>query len=311
VEFPAGIYQLLEFSVSSIRDVTGINLELLGMKDNNQPGVLEAQRKQAGMTVLATMFDSLRRFRKRIGNIRLYFIQNFLNDGRLIRITGQDGAKVIPLLRDKTLGKYDVVVDDAPTSPNQKEQNWLLIAPLLPMFKDQLVSNPKLLIEILRYSPLPARVVESLERILNEPNPGAQIAEQLQKLQIPAAIAKISKDQSTAEMQNAKAGSTQATAAYDLAMAQNLLLKHQGDMMKATMEWMQMQRDNQQAGLDAAHKVAQIDQTHAQTEKTRAETGKTVADTHGSHADAHRTRIGSLIDALTPIAEPEPAGQGA
>ena len=60
-DFPQGFYQLLEFAISSLRDVTGINLELLGQQDQNQPGILEAQRKQAGMTVLATLFDSLRR----------------------------------------------------------------------------------------------------------------------------------------------------------------------------------------------------------------------------------------------------------
>src|SRR5207244_11369878 len=59
-QFPAGYFNLMEFGISSIRDVTGINLELLGMRDVNQPGILEAQRKQAAMTVLATLFDSLR-----------------------------------------------------------------------------------------------------------------------------------------------------------------------------------------------------------------------------------------------------------
>jgi hypothetical protein len=36
-----------QFAISSIRDVTGVNLELLGLRDANQPGMLEAQRKQA------------------------------------------------------------------------------------------------------------------------------------------------------------------------------------------------------------------------------------------------------------------------
>lgn len=37
---PAGYINLLEFAISSIRDVTGINMELLGLRDANQPGVL-------------------------------------------------------------------------------------------------------------------------------------------------------------------------------------------------------------------------------------------------------------------------------
>jgi hypothetical protein len=93
-----GHVDLMQFAITSIRDCTGINLELLGQKDVNQPGILEAQRKQAGMTVLATLFDSLRRFRKYVGRICLYLIQAYLSDGRLIRITGPEGARSIPLL---------------------------------------------------------------------------------------------------------------------------------------------------------------------------------------------------------------------
>ena len=42
---------LIQFAITSIRDCTGINLELLGQKDINQPGILEAERKQTGITV--------------------------------------------------------------------------------------------------------------------------------------------------------------------------------------------------------------------------------------------------------------------
>jgi len=76
-----GVYlRILEFAVQSIRDVTGVNLELLGMRDAEQPGILEAQRKQAAMTVLASLFNSLRRFRKNIGRIRLHYIQTSFSD---------------------------------------------------------------------------------------------------------------------------------------------------------------------------------------------------------------------------------------
>jgi len=220
-QFPQGFYQLLEFAISSLRDVTGINLELLGQKDVMQPGILEAQRKQAGMTVLATMFDSLRRFRKQVGRIRLYYIQNYLSDGRLIRVTGPEGARGVQLLKDKTAGEYDVVVDDTPSSPNQKQANWAIIAPLIPMFRAELTQNPPLLIELLRYSPLPSRLIAALETIMAQP-PTPQ-AQQAQSLAHAAQVAAIGKDQSAAALQHAKAGATQATAMYDVAAAQHML----------------------------------------------------------------------------------------
>ncbi|WP_230685840.1 hypothetical protein, partial [Streptococcus pneumoniae] len=46
--YPQGLDRLLEFAVGSMPQVTGINLELLGLVQKEQAGVLEAQRKQAG-----------------------------------------------------------------------------------------------------------------------------------------------------------------------------------------------------------------------------------------------------------------------
>ncbi len=319
-EFPQGFYQLLEFAITSLRDVTGINLELLGQQDQNQPGILEAQRKQAGMTVLATMFDSLRRARKFTGRIRLFMIQNYISDGRIIRITGPDGAQAIPLLRDSCLGEYDVIVDDTPTSPNQKEANWAIIAPMLPMFKDQLAAMPELLVAILEYSPLPNRLVELLKSLISKPNPQKEQASQLavQKL-----VAAINKDQSTAEMQNAKAGATQAAASLDLAMSQHLMAKDAGEVNNPV-----------QDHLDAVKTAAQIETERAKSDQIRADTQKTHAeragvnadtinthadtlnsvqnahaDVQNTHADTRAKHVSAIIDALQPIPKAAPVGQ--
>lgn len=282
--FPQGHMQLMELAVTALRDVTGINYELLGLKDVNQPGILEAQRKQAGMTVLATMFDSLRRCRKEIGRIRLYYIQNFLSDGRLIRIVGKDGAQAVPLIRDHCVGEFDVVVQDAPSSPNQKEANWAVILSILPAFKEQLINRPDLLAIILEYSPFPQRLVDAIKSALAAPNP---TQDQMQQLQVARIVAGINRDQSTAEMQDAKAKTTQATALYDVAMAKNLLLKHGMDQAAAY--------------LDAQHKAAQIEHANAQTQNIRAQTVNQQAQTHGQ-------RVQNAVDALTPIPH-EPPGQ--
>jgi hypothetical protein len=216
VGMPTAYVNLLEFAISSIRDVTGINLELLGMRDANQPGILEAQRKQAAMTILATMFDSLRRYRKNVGRVRLHFIQDYLADGRLIRISGEDGMKLIPLLRDETIGKYEVIIDDAPTSPNQKQETWAFLMQLMPIFKGML--TPEATIAMLEFSPLPSKLVDSFRRMIEEGKNTPEAAKQ-QQMGERAAMAKIGRDEAATQKDLATADGTRAQAMLDLANA--------------------------------------------------------------------------------------------
>jgi hypothetical protein len=163
-----GVLQLLQISDSMFAETTGMNMELMGMADRQQPGVLEAQRKQAAMTILATLFDSLSAFRREVGAIRLTFVQDYLADGRLIRVHGDDGIQAIPLIKDNTLGQYDVIVDDAPNSTNMKEKAWSALMTLLPAVQDML--TPQVVVMLLDYVPnLPSRLVEELKKIASEP----------------------------------------------------------------------------------------------------------------------------------------------
>jgi hypothetical protein len=207
--------QLMDFAISSIRDASGVNLELLGMRDANQPGILEAQRKQAGMTILATLFDSLRRFRKMVGRVRLHYIQNYLSDGRLIRIAKDDGTtEMIPLVRDQVLGQYEVIVEDAPTSPNSKEQTWATIQQVLPAFKELL--TPEAVITVLEYSPLPSKLVGAFKEMAARPNPEAETAKQIAQA---VEQIKMDRDKAAAEKDRAAAESTRVGSIIDLATA--------------------------------------------------------------------------------------------
>lgn len=88
---PPDLANLMAYANDSLSDVSGINQELLGMADREQAGVLEYQRKQSAVTLLAPLFDSLRRYRKMAGRCWLYFMQAYLTDGRLVRITNDEG----------------------------------------------------------------------------------------------------------------------------------------------------------------------------------------------------------------------------
>jgi hypothetical protein len=188
-QFPAGFDRLLQYADEMIVKATGINMELLGMREVNQPGVLEYQRKQSGMGILASFFDSLKRYRKIQGRGMLKLIQDYLSDGRMVRILGADKAQYVPLTREAVADiEYDIIVDDAPTSPNEKERTFQLMMQLLPMFKEAL--GPEEMAVVAEYSPLPASFVEKVKQAIaakaGAGNPQAQAAEQAQQIRIAA-----------------------------------------------------------------------------------------------------------------------------
>lgn len=286
---------LLQYAIQSITAVTGINLELLGQQDQNQPGIVEHMRKQAGMTVLAILFDSLRGFLKIVGRKRLFFIQNRVPEGTLIRVAGLEYQGVAALTKDRTTGTFDVVVDDAPTSPNQKEANWQIMQPMLAVFKDQLAANPELLIMALEYSPLPTPFVSGLKKVLLQQQSDPQkiqYQETMKQLAIAHLTAQINKDQSTAEMQNAKAGATSATASYDLAMAQNLLAKNDVEGFNHHIEAMSKAA---KAQLDTANAVKARTQAVREAQGARQD----AEQHHSAMADAATGRAVDVHQALT------------
>src|SRR5262245_24623697 len=154
--FPIGTEKMMEFALNNLPSTSGINLELLGLVERKQPGVLEMQRKKAGYAILAVYFDSLRRYRKEKGRVRLFYIQHYISDGRLVRIKGRDSTmKYVPLVKEKDTATYDVIVDEAPMSPNQKEQTWAMLQAMLPLLA-KLQIPPEVWQIIVEYSPLPS-----------------------------------------------------------------------------------------------------------------------------------------------------------
>jgi hypothetical protein len=205
--YPLAPEKMMEFAISSIRDTSGVNLELMGLADRQQAGYLEAQRKQAGLINLATFFDSLRRYRKMQGRVLADYIQNYLSDGRLVRIVGGDGTEqYIPLLKQEGTMKFDVIVDEAPTSHNVKERVFGLLMQLLPAMQKMGLPPPPP--EFVDFMPIPSvfaeKWKESMVQAMNDP-----MRQQMQQQQAALATA----------AQEAEIRDTNASAALDEAKA--------------------------------------------------------------------------------------------
>ena len=207
--YPQGLNNLLQFASQMFTEVTGANVELLGLAEKVQPGVLEAQRKQAGMTILAWAFDALRYYRKRHGRILATYVREFLADGRLIRISGPQGQQYIPLIRDELALEYDVIVQDSPTSTNERERTFAILMQLMPSLIHMGAMPPP---SVLDYMPLPQAMIEEWKQSLN--NPQAQQAQDMQK-QIAQAAA-----QADIQETQSKTAKNQAAAQLDQVRAQ-------------------------------------------------------------------------------------------
>lgn len=164
-QMPTGFEKVMEFAIAAIRDTTGVSVEFQGLTDRQQAGVLEYQRKQSALTVLANLFDALRLYRKQQGRVLLEMIQNYISDGRLIRIIGENGiAQYIPLTKQPDTIKYDIIVDDAPDAPNMKERVWAIIQSLMPAMQNAPLQVWGALID---YSPLPESLAAELKEALS------------------------------------------------------------------------------------------------------------------------------------------------
>lgn len=204
--FPQSSFELMQFAINSIRDVSGVNIELLGMQSAaGQAASLDLQRKQAAMTILQPLFDSLRRYRKEQGRLLLYLIENYLSDGRLIRVVGPDQAQYVPLIRQGGIDTYDVIVDEAPTSPNQKEATWAMLTQLLPVIGKML--PPATWLALMKYSPLPTSAQKDISDSLAQQQAAQQGRPDPEQARADAELA----------LQNAKA---QAEIANHRAMTQ-------------------------------------------------------------------------------------------
>lgn len=177
--YPQGIDRLMQYAIDAINDAPGVSLELMGLTGRAQAGILELQRRQSGLTILATFFDSLRRYRKEQGRVMAYFIREFIADNRLIRILGPEGHQYIPLMKDSVAFKYDVIVDDAPTSPNMKEKVFALLTEMMPTFMN---AGIPITPELLDYAPLPESLIQNWKQFIkqNQSNPSAEIAQKLE-----------------------------------------------------------------------------------------------------------------------------------
>lgn len=125
--------QTIEFAERSILECPGLTQEFLGVADGgNQAALLQAQRVRQGLAVLATYSDSHSFFLQNQATNHVEMLRVLSENSGGLMIRNLSGAAKSPpyikLLKDQIAIKYDLVVQEAPKTPDirQRENEVLL-----------------------------------------------------------------------------------------------------------------------------------------------------------------------------------------
>ena len=163
---PQGMFEILRVAVNEVRQISGVNSELLAAEENTASGVAIARRQHQGQVVTTTLFDNFRLTKRLIWRKMARRIQEVYTDARTIRLlnedTGEDefvkindpveepgdspdAATRMRVLNDITALKYDIVLRESPASPTARSA---ALATLLELIQKVPAAAPILLDEI-------------------------------------------------------------------------------------------------------------------------------------------------------------------
>jgi len=208
--YPQGMDRLMEFTLSSLPQTTGMPVELMGLSERQQPGVVEAQRKQSAMSIIAWAFDAMRRYYRSIGKQMARYVIDYVPENTLVLVSGDAGKQYIPLLKNQLATTFDIIVDEAPTSTNQQERTWLALQALIPTALQAQIPIPP---EVIKYAPIPQDLIEAWMKLLQPDPKKQQVTEQQAMGMLRKLMSEASKNETQAQLNAAKAEEAKAKAA--------------------------------------------------------------------------------------------------
>ena len=191
----ASMIQLSDQMKSLIRDISGVNEELLGAAEDEKAGILSMLRQGAGLTTLQSLFDHLDASQKYLGQRMIEMIQANWRPEKIERITNEP---IDPKLTNRAFIRFDCVVEEGLNTSTQKQMQF---AQLLQLQQLGVPIPPEQLIEA---STLQNKH-ELLEAITIRQQQEQQAAQQAAQAQQQAAMAKAQADQAKAASESALA----------------------------------------------------------------------------------------------------------
>jgi hypothetical protein len=211
-----GYEEIVKTVGADIQDSVGFDKTFLGSAESkNETGILQKRRIKQVISQLACYFDAITLYQYEDA----YLTQDYMyvyaenNDGSLFSISGQDGKlQFLKIARNKLVAEYDVLIVEAPTSPEDKQEYATILTSMAEKLAQFDPATAKLVLAIsIKYLPLEDTDQQTIMQALmpkqgqTDPAMVQKMQQQLQQLMSQATQTELGEKQSKTNLNNAKA----------------------------------------------------------------------------------------------------------
>lgn len=130
--------QFDQVAVQSMKDASGIPTEMMGIQTTSrEPGITVRTRLEAGSVVLYVLYNNFRLSRIQGTKILMNLIQQYVREPEIIRIQGEQGAKLMQInsqmnpqsqgFNDISAGEFDLEVDEIMESSSMRAATAMML----------------------------------------------------------------------------------------------------------------------------------------------------------------------------------------
>lgn len=162
------ILQMEDMLKQVMREISGVNEELLGSAVDDKAGVLSMLRQGAGLTTLQKYFDSFDESQQACGDIIIQMIQHFWSYGKIKQVIGEEPT---PEFDDKAFFTYGAKVIQGVLTETQQQLELAQLFDLQQRFGD--VFPPEEIIEVM--------TIQNKDRIIEKIQANQKAAQEQQQ----------------------------------------------------------------------------------------------------------------------------------
>lgn len=250
---PPAIMEMIMYANQTLMEVVGVTDAFMGMADSKlMTAQLNSQMVRQGMMVLAPYFDAMTQFTLNEGKIFLDVLKVLMDnsEGLLVKhVTKEGSIQFVPLLKDNIAADYEVVIEETPYSPDERQRTFEKLLELSGVLlnKQNPVDITPLLLE---FAPLDAENLAKIRQMMQpappqEPDPAAQalLQSEVQLKQSQAARSQSEAEKAAVEAR-IKMKELENYETEKMVEARKSLAQSDYDKVRTAKEWVQLHEGN-------------------------------------------------------------------